>query len=100
MRLFYPPSVPALWDRDGTPAKMQQGYREAGGKMSKNSTSRSTSARKSLSHARPEKKKIRRAIFKADQWYENAAMSIGIAGRPKGARPGAALIPRAKDRAD
>jgi hypothetical protein len=27
-------------------------------------------------------------------------MSIGIAGRPKGARPGAALIPRVKDRAD
>jgi hypothetical protein len=27
-------------------------------------------------------------------------MSIGIAGRPKGARPGVALIPRAKDRAD
>src|SRR5262245_35758619 len=70
-------------------------------KMSKNGTSRSTSARKSLSHARPEKKKIRRAIFKADQWYENAAMSIGIAGRPKGARPGAILIiPRAKERAD
>jgi hypothetical protein len=68
--------------------------------MSKNSTSRSTSARKSLSHARPEKKKVRRTIFKADQWYENAAMSIGIAGRSKGARAGAALIPRAKDRAD
>ncbi len=47
-----------------------------------------------------EKKKIRRAIFKADQWYENAAMSIGIAGRPKGARQGVALIPRVKDRAD
>src|SRR5258705_509694 len=69
-------------------------------KMSKNSTSRSTSARKSLSHARPEKKKNRRAIFKADQWYQNAAMSIGIAGRPKGARPGATFILRAKERAD
>jgi hypothetical protein len=68
--------------------------------MSKNSTSRSTSARKSLSHARPEKKKIRRAIFKADQWYQNAAMSIGIAGRPKGARLGATLMQRAKDGAD
>jgi hypothetical protein len=98
---FLPASLPPLWDRDGTPAKMQhRGSREAGGKMSKNSTSRSTSARKSLSHPRPEKKKVRRAIFKADQWYENAAMSIGIAGRPKGARPGAALIPRVKDRAD
>jgi len=69
-------------------------------KMSKNGTSRSTSARKSLSHARPKEKKIRRAIFKADQWYEHAAMSIGIAGRPKGARLGATLIPRAKERAD
>jgi hypothetical protein len=68
--------------------------------MTKNSTSRPTSARKSLSHARPEKKKIRRVIFKADQWYENAAMSIGIAGRPKGARPGASIILRTKDRAD
>jgi hypothetical protein len=68
--------------------------------MSKNGTSRSTSARKSLSRTRPEKKKIRRVIFKSDQWYENAAMSIGIAGRPKGARPGTTFVPRAKDRVD
>ena len=83
-------------------AKMfERGTREAGGKMSKNNTSRSTSARKSLSHARPAKEKTRRAVFKADQWYQNAVMSIGIAGRPKGgSRPGAILVPRAKDRAD
>ena len=49
---------------------------------SKDATARSTSARKSVSRARPaEKKKVRRAIFKTDQWYENAAISIGIAGR-------------------
>lgn len=64
----------------------------------------STNARKSLSHARAEttrarpEKKVRRTIFKTDQWYQNAALSIGIAGRPKGARPGAAV--RAKDGAD
>ena len=75
-------------------------------KMAKNTTSRSTSARKSLSHARPEsararpEKKVRRTIFKTDQWYENAVMSIGIAGRPKGARPGAPVIARTKDGAD
>jgi hypothetical protein len=75
--------------------------------MAKNTTPRSASARKSLSRARPEsararpeKKKVRRTIFKTDQWYENAAMSIGIAGRPKGPRPGTAIIARAKDRAD
>jgi hypothetical protein len=76
-------------------------------KMAKNTTSRSTSARKSLSRARPEntrarpeKKKVRRTIFKTDQWYESAVMSIGIAGRPKGARPSTAVIARTKDRAD
>jgi hypothetical protein len=62
--------------------------------------SRSTSARKSLSRARPEKKKVRHAIFKSDQWYENAAMSIGIAPRPKVARPGATAAARTKDRSE
>ena len=100
MRPFYWPRRLPSGTATGPLLRCNRGSREAGGKMSKNSTSRSTSARKSLSHARPEKKKIRRAIFKADQWYENAAMSIGIAGRPKGARPGAALIARVKDRAD
>ena len=68
--------------------------------MSKNGTSRSTSARKSLSHSRRDKKKLRRVIFKADQWYENAVLSIGIAGRAKGARSAATFIPRTKDRMD
>src|SRR5262249_19685020 len=65
--------------------------------MSKNGTSRSTSARKSLSHSRRDKKKIRRGGFKADQGYENAVLSIRIAGRAKGARSGATIIPRPKD---
>jgi hypothetical protein len=68
--------------------------------MSKNVTSRSTSARKPLSRARPAKEKTRRAVFKADQWYQNAVMSIGIAGRPKGSRQAATLAARVKDGAD
>jgi hypothetical protein len=46
------------------------------------------------------KKKNRRVIFKADQWYAGAAMSIGIAGRSKGSRSPAILMARAKDAAD
>ena len=69
--------------------------------MAKKSTSRpKTSARKTLSRARPVKKKNRRVIFKADQWYAGAAMSIGIAGRSKGSRSPAMLMARAKDAAD
>jgi hypothetical protein len=67
---------------------------------SKKTASRSTSARTSLSRTRPEKKKIRRAIFKTDHWYENAAMSIGIAGRAKGVRSGVTAVARTKDRID
>jgi hypothetical protein len=68
----------------------------------KGTTSRSTSARKSLSRAKPEKKRVRRVIFKSDQWYASAAMSIGIAGRSKGARPvtATAAATHAKDRAE
>jgi hypothetical protein len=73
----------------------------AKGTAAKEAASRSTSARKSLSRARPEKKKGRRVIFKSDQWYANAAMSIGIAGRPKGVRSGAAsTLAQSKDRAE
>jgi hypothetical protein len=39
-------------------------------------------------------------IFKADEWYAGAAMSIGIAGRAKGSRPVAIFMPRAEDGAD
>jgi hypothetical protein len=67
----------------------------------KDTASRSAGARKSLSRARPEKKRVRRVIFKSDQWYENAAMSIGIAGRAKGGRSSAATagLAHAKDQA-
>jgi hypothetical protein len=68
---------------------------------SKDSAATSTTATKSLSRVRPvEKKKVRRAIFKTDQWYENAALSIGIAGRPKGVRSGTTAVARTKDRAE
>src|SRR5258708_3942122 len=59
---------------------------QLGAAMPKNSASRSASARKSTSRARLAKKKMRRVIFKADEWYATAAMSIGIAGRAKGSR--------------
>jgi hypothetical protein len=75
--------------------------------MAKNTISTPTTARKSLSRARPEnararpeKKKARRTIFKTDQWYENAVMSIGIAGRSKGVRSGTTFVARTKDHAD
>jgi hypothetical protein len=71
--------------------------------MPKNST-RSASAKKTTararSTARSAKKKVRRVIFKADEWYAGAAMSIGIAGRAKGSRPVAMFMPRAEDGAD
>jgi hypothetical protein len=74
----------------------------AKGAAAQDTASRSTSARKSLSRARSEKKRVRRVIFKSDQWYANAAMSIGIAGRPKGVRSGAAIaaVTHAKDQAE
>jgi hypothetical protein len=43
---------------------------------------------------------VRRVIFKADEWYASAAMSIGIAGRVKGARSATMFMPRAEDGAD
>jgi hypothetical protein len=67
---------------------------------SKKTASRSTTARTSLPRTRSEKKKIRRAIFKTDHWYESAATSIGIAGRAKGVRTGATAGARTKDRID
>ncbi len=70
------------------------------GPAAKDAASRPAGARKPLSRTRPEKKRVRRAIFKADQWYENAAMSIGIAGRPKGTRPGASAVAHTKDQAE
>jgi hypothetical protein len=72
----------------------------AKGTAAKDTASRSSSARKPLARTRPEKKRARRVIFKADQWYENAAMSIGIAGRAKGARSASTAVARAKDSAE
>lgn len=75
--------------------------------QTKGSTARSKSATKPLARARtaetkrPVEKKVRRTIFKTDQWYENAAMSIGIVSRSKGGRPGAAVATaRTKDHGD
>lgn len=76
--------------------------------QSKDSAARSRSATKPLARTRTaenkrpvEKKKVRRAIFKTDHWYENAALSIGIATRSKGVRPGAvAAVVRPKGEAD
>src|SRR5258707_987403 len=53
MRLFYQPRCLPSGTATGPLLRCNRGSREAGGKMSKNRTSRSTSARKSLSHARP-----------------------------------------------
>ncbi len=52
--------------------------------MPKARTSKATSAKKLGSRGNAAKKRIRRVIFKADEWYASAAHSIGIAGRPKG----------------
>jgi hypothetical protein len=60
--------------------------------MPTKSNGRSVGARKTAPRGRPVKKKVRRVIFKADQWYAGAAMSIGIAGRAKGARPAASAM--------
>ena len=87
-------------DRAATAAKMGPVGIKRVNKMAKNiqskesAATRSKSATKPLAHTRAaeqrpaEKKKVRRAIFKTDQWYESAAMSIGIAARAKGVRPG------------
>jgi hypothetical protein len=55
--------------------------------MSRSGDSKSLGARKRVSRAQAAKKRVRRVIFKSDQWYANAALSIGIAARAKNARP-------------
>ncbi len=64
-----------------------QGRNWSGAMMSKKVSSRPNVASKVASIEKPAKK-IKRAMFKTDQWYAAAAMSIGIAGRAKSARPG------------
>jgi hypothetical protein len=65
--------------------------------MTKTKT-RAADAKKAASRTAPAKKRVRRIIFKADQWYASAAMSIGIAKRSKAVRQ--PFIPRAQDEAD
>jgi hypothetical protein len=76
--------------------------------MSKSSTSKQSGAKKpgsqrtsrTASRSRAAKKRIRRVIFKADEWYEGAALSIGIAGRAKASRSMPLFMPRAQDKVD
>jgi hypothetical protein len=68
--------------------------------MSRNNVSKPNAARKPASRARPANKRSRRVIFKADEWYAGAALSIGIAGRSKGSRPMQLFAPRGEDKAD
>jgi hypothetical protein len=67
--------------------------------MTKTKTTRAAEVKKTASRVAPAKKKgIRRVIFKADEWYAGAAMSIGIAKRSKAARQ--PFMPPAQDEAD
>ena len=66
--------------------------------MSRNKTPRPNGVRKPASRSRVAKKRVRRVIFKADEWYAGAAMSISIAGRAKGGRQ--LFLPRLEDKAE
>lgn len=55
--------------------------------MPKVNTSKSIGAKKTQARRSPAQKRVRRTIFKTDEWYASAAVSIGIAARAKGARP-------------
>lgn len=71
-----------------------------GEQMSKNTSSKSISkpaAKKTSARSKPPEKRVRRVIFKTDQWYAGAAVSIGIAGRAKGARSMQLWMPRAEN---
>jgi hypothetical protein len=68
--------------------------------MSKKKPSKPVKAKKTASSEQTDKKRIRRVIFKADEWYAGAASSIGISGRSKGARPLALFMPRIEEKAD
>jgi hypothetical protein len=56
--------------------------------------------RKPAPRPRAAKKRSRRVIFKSDQWYAGAAMSIGIAGRAKASRPVQLFMQRVSDKAE
>ena len=68
--------------------------------MAKNTKTKPVGNRKPASQPRSAKKRSRRVIFKSDQWYAGAAMSIGIAGRAKGSRPVQLLVQHAPDKAE
>jgi hypothetical protein len=68
--------------------------------MSKTKNSTPGNVDESASPRQTDKKRVRRAIFKADEWYAGAALSIGIAGRPKGARPPQLFMARVDEKAD
>jgi hypothetical protein len=55
--------------------------------MARGSTSKPSRSKKQTPRTKAAKKRVRRVIFTADQWYASAALSIGIAGRAKSARP-------------
>lgn len=68
--------------------------------MSKKKASKPVNAKKSTSSGQADKKRVRRVIFKADEWYAGAALSIGISGRSKGARPLQLFMPQVEEKAD
>ena len=67
--------------------------------MTKKVSSGSSVAKKTTPSEKPVKK-ARRLVFKSDQWYASAAMSIGIAGRAKGSRSAGMFMPRAGEGAE
>jgi len=80
------------------------GWEVTGAIMTKSNTSKRGGAKKpgsqSASCSTVAKKRIRRVIFKADEWYEAAALSIGIAGRSKPSRPMQLFLPRGQGKAN
>jgi hypothetical protein len=68
--------------------------------MSKTTKTKPVGARKPTQQSRMAKKRSRRVIFKADQWYAGAALSIGIAGRSKGSRPIQLFMSRVPEKAE
>jgi hypothetical protein len=68
--------------------------------MSRSGNSKPVGARKIISRPQSAKKRVRRVIFKSDEWYAGAAMSIGIAGRAKAARPMPPFSERLQEKAE
>lgn len=62
--------------------------------------SKPVKAKALASPTRIDKKRVRKVIFKAEQWYAGAASSIGISGRSKGARPPQLFMPAVEEKSD